>query len=229
MLLRWIFGVILVVVPLVAGAEDPRQITVQGEGSVEVVPDMATLSLGVVTEGDSAREAIDDNTRAMADVLARLTAEGIDGRDLQTSNFSVSPRFDYNSNPGRNRITGFVAQNMLTVRVRDLDRLGEILDVVASDGANVFNGLRFGLQAPDPARDLARKAAVEEGRRLAALYAEAAGVTLGPLQTLSDVQIQSRGPVMMMQFERAASSDPVPIAEGELTYQAQVTMVYAIE
>ncbi len=212
------------------GDEHERHLTVTGVGLVEVVPDMATVRLGVTSEARGAREAIDENSRAMAAVLERLRAAEIEDRDIQTSNFSVSPRYDYNRQSGEApRITGFVAQNMVAIRVRDLDRLGAILDEVARDGANSFNGLSFGLQDRTPAEDAARLAAVDEARRKAELYAGAAGVSLGPVVTLSESVGASPQPMMMAEQSMRAASDAVPVAAGELAVSARVTIVYAIE
>lgn len=237
MALKWIWiAAFLALAGAGAGAagaqetgDDTRRITVVGDGSVDTPPDMATISLGVVTEARGAREAIDENSRAMEAVLGRLRAAGIEERDLQTAGFSVSPRFDYSSRPQPAEITGFVAQNTLTVRIRDLSRLGGILDEVARDGANSFQGLSFGLREPGPAEDAAREAAVAEARRKAELYAAAAGVTLGDLMRLSEESFGGPQPMMMAQAEMRMSSDEVPVAAGEVTVSARVTLVYAIE
>lgn len=206
--------------------EDTRRVTVSGVGTVEAVPDMATISLGVTTDAPGAREAIDANSRAMAGVLERLSTLDVAKRDIQTQGFSVSPRWENRSNQ-QPRITGFVAQNRVMVRVRDLAALGGILDTVARDGANSFNGLSFGLQEPGPAQDEARRAAVSEARRKAELYAEAAGVTLGPLMQLGEADFAAQ-PMPMARAEMAMVSDAVPVAAGELSITARVTLVYAI-
>ncbi|MDU8943080.1 SIMPL domain-containing protein [Ovoidimarina sediminis] len=221
----------LVSLPLLGFAQEAeRRLTVTGEGRIEAVPDMATISLGVTAEARTAGEAIRANSRAMDAVLERLRAAGIEDRDLQTSNFSVHPRWERaNSSNAAPRIAGFVAQNMLTVRVRDLSVLGETLDAVAQDGANSFSGLSFGLQDPEPVRDQARVAAVAEARRKAALLAEAAGVTLGPLLSIDEADGGGRPPIMMEMAEaRMSSADAVPVAAGELSMTARIRLVYAI-
>lgn len=230
MSLKWIWIVAFAALsgPVLA-QDETRLLTVVGEGRVEVAPDMATVTLGVTTEAEGAREAIDGNSRAMAAVLKRLQEAGIAERDLQTANFSVSPQFDYSRNDGPGVITGFVAENSVMVRVRDLAALGGILDAVARDGANSFRGLQFGLQDPVPAEDEARKAAVAEARRKAALYASAAGVTLGEIVTIGEDMGVAPGPMMMQAEMRMAASDQVPVAAGEVTVTARVTLVYAIE
>lgn len=226
----WIvFTVLLMAAAPATAQDDARHITVTGEGVVDARPDMATIRLGVTTEARGAREAIDDNSKAMAGVLARLDGLGIAERDMQTANFSVQPRWSrgsYSSGEGQ-KIEGFVAYNMLVVRVRDLDRLGEVLDAVTRDGANTFDGLRFGLQDPGPTDDEARRLAAQDGKRKAELYAEAAGVTLGPLVRI-DEQGAGGGPGPMMMAEARMASDAVPVAAGEVTVTAQVRMIYEI-
>ncbi len=229
MALKWMWIAVLACLPCAALAEGARQITVVGEGRVDSAPDMATVTLGVTTEAKGAREAIDENSRAMAAVLTRLKEAGIAERDLQTSDFSVWPRYDNRSLPaGTQGIAGFVVQNTVLVRVRDLDGLGGILDAVARDGANRFQGLSFGLQDPGPAEDAARKAAVTEARRKAALYAEAAGVALGDLVTLSEEMSAGPGPVMMQAEMLRSASNEVPVASGEVSVTARVVLVYEI-
>ena len=208
--------------------EQPRVIIVSGEGRAEAIPDMASLRLGVVTEAEVAGEAIAANSEAMAQVLDRLTGLGIADRDLQTSSFSVSPRYSDSSNGGRREIVGYAVSNLLTVRVRDLGRLGEVMDAVAQDGANRFDGLSFGLQDPDKALEQARLLAVADGRAKAELFAEAAAVSLGELLTLSEAGATPR-PLSMARAEMAMDSAPVPIAQGEIEVSASVTLTYAIE
>ena len=122
-------------------------ITVTGEGVIEAVPDVATVMIGVTTQGATAAEALASNTTALNAVLARLTAAGIAPRDMQTSNLSLNPNWTgYDS--ATPTISGYVASNMLTVRVRALDSLGSVLDAAVADGANTLNGLTFGLADP---------------------------------------------------------------------------------
>lgn len=207
-----------------AVAQDQRVITTTGIGTVEAPPDMATLRLGVTHEAPEAAAAMTATSEGVAAVLSRLEAAGIEGRDMQTDQLSLQPVWsDYNSET--RRITGFLATNMLTVRVRDLESLGQVLDLVIGDGANAFNGLSFGLQEPKPAQDAARAAAVGDALDRAQQLAEAAGVTLGPIQSISEQGGVARP--QMMEMAAARSSD-VPIASGELTVSAQVNIVFAI-
>ena len=112
------------------------------------------------------------------------------------------------------------------VRIRDFTLLGGILDQVITDGANDLNGLQFGIQEPDPLVDAARQAAVADGIAKAQLLAGAAGVTLGPVQSISEQG--GRPQPMMMEMAAARSSADVPVAAGEVSLRAQVSMVFAI-
>ena len=225
-----VFGILLLVFLVnPVWADVPlRQITVTGQGVVEAVPDMATITVGVTTEAKTAADALGMNSTATAAVLGRLGALGIDGRDLQTNNLSLSPRWNNRSSTvaALPEIVGFVATNTITVRVRDLPMLGVVLDTVVREGANTFHGLRFGLQEPRPAKDEARKQAVEDAIAKATLYAQAAGVVLGDVLSISEGR-EAAQPYAGAEMVRMASS-AVPIAEGEVSIGATVTMVFAI-
>ncbi|MDW3222409.1 MAG: SIMPL domain-containing protein [Paracoccaceae bacterium] len=221
------FLAVMLLVAGTAAAEDARVITTNGQGSVETVPDMATIRLGVTHEDANASNAMAATSEGVGAILRRLSEAGIAPRDMQTDNISLQPVW---SNRGSNnntpaKITGFVASNTLTVRVRDLEALGGILDLVVSDGANTFNGLSFGLQEPKPAQDAARAQAVRDAIDRAQQLADAAGVTLGPIQSISE---QGRvGRPQMMEMAAARQMD-APVAAGELTVTAQVGIVFAI-
>lgn len=207
-----------------------RQIAVVGEGRVEAVPDMATVSIGVIAQAKTGAEALAKNTAKMEYVLVQLKDAGILRKDLQTSNLSLSPRWDNSSSSGSEQpmISGFVASNTLSVRVRDLDKLGEVLDAVVQNGANTFHGLQFGLQEPQPARDAARQDAVADARRKAELYAAAAGVTLGKVMTISEAAGRGINPVMRTMGADMMQSRAVPVEQGELSVTASITVVFEI-
>jgi uncharacterized protein len=208
-------------------AEDAMapMITVTGEGVVEATPDVATLSIGVTTQGATAAEALTANSAAMDAVVARLTAAGIEGRDMQTSNLSLGPDYSrYDSSTGVPPST-YVASNMLTVRVRALDTLGKVLDAAVTDGANTLNGLTFGLADPAPVLNEARKEAVADARAKAELLAAAAGVKLGRVVSISEAAV---GAEPMPMFRADASAGKVPVQGGELGLSANVTIFYEI-
>lgn len=211
--------------PFSAPAFAEALVTVTGEATVEAAPDMATISLGVTTEGQTAAEAMTANSKALQAVVERLKAAGIEDRDLQTSNLSLNPNwvgYDSGSTP---KIAGYVASNMLNVRVRALDGLGSVLDASIADGANTLNGISFELAQPRPALDEARKAAVADARARAALLIEAAGGTLGKIVSITENSGYS-SPMPMFKSDAAAAQ--VPVAAGQIGLSASVTISFEI-
>lgn len=204
----------------------PRTITVTGEASVARPPDMATVMIGVTSVADTAAGALAANSADMQAVIERLKASGVGAGDLQTTGLSVNPNWSsYSSSSSRNKIDGFTATNMLTVGIRDLDALGAVLDAVVADGANTLNGVTFGLVDPRPALDEARREAVSDARARAEVIAAAAGVTLGDLVSVSEGGSFGGGPAPMYRADSAS----VPIERGEVSYQANVTLVWELE
>lgn len=204
-----------------------RVITVTGRGQSLAQPDVATITVGVSHRDKSAQVAMDLVSEGVAAILAQLAADGIEPRDMQTRRLELRPLRSNSSSISKNgpEISGFSASNQVMVRVRDLDRLGEILGAVLESGANEFNGLSLGVADPAPLADAARRAAVADAMARAALLADAAGVALGPVQTISD---QSGAPRPQMMEAAAARSGGVPVAGGEVSVEASVTMVFAI-
>lgn len=211
-----------------AWAQETPQVTITGEGRVEAAPDMATFTVGVTSQADTAKAAMDRTSAGVEALLATLAQAGVEPRDIQTTGLSLNPNWNHRSDgSGPPRIEGFTAANNVTVRVRALDSLGGVLDEVLESGANTFNGLSFGLQDPAPVEDEARRAAVEDARRKAGLYASAAGVTLGRVISITEAQAQG-GPQPMYRMEAAMASDSMPVAAGELSVTAEVTITWEI-
>ena len=210
-------------------AEEMARITVTGEGRVDSPPDVASLTIAVVTEGASAVEALAENSARLASVLARLRGEGIAERDLQTSGLSLEPQWIYPEEDGANpRIVAYRVENGLMVRMRDLDRLGAVLDLVVADGANSFRGLAFGLDDPAPALDSARAAAVADARRKAEVIAQAAGVALGPVVEITEQGGYAVPRQEMLRMAPSMADAAVPIAAGEVSFAANVTVVWSL-
>ncbi len=207
-------------------ADTPR-LTVTGEGAVAGRPDMATITLGVTTEAATAAEAMAGNSEKLGRVLQRLKEAGLEDRDLQTSGLSLNPNWTQSPEGEAPRIAGYVASNMLTVRVRALDRLGAVLDQAVQDGANTLQGVSFGLVDPQPAMDEARRKAVARAQARARLLTEAAGVQLGPILEIREGGDGYQPPMPM--YREAAMDAPVPVAEGEIETTAQVTLVYELK
>jgi hypothetical protein len=212
---------------LPAAAEPPvPQITVTGEGRVDVVPDLATLSLGVTTLGKTAAAAMAANSAALEKVLANLAAAGIAPRDIQTSGLSLTPNWSGYDTSAPPKIDGYTATNLVTVRVRAIDTLGTVLDAAIQDGANTLQGLTLGTQNPDPLLMEARAKAVADARARAETLAGAAGVTLGRLLSVAE-NTAFGAPAPLYRME-AASADAVPVATGEVSLAATVTMTWEI-
>lgn len=205
-----------------------RQISVSGQGSVEAAPDMATISIGVTHQSDVAGDAMAQTSDAVIAMLERLEGMGVLPKDVQTQNLSLNPVWSNKPSDQGNirQITGYVASNSLSVQVRDLSRLGTIMDAVITDGANDFNGLRFSIQDADPLMAQARAAAVKDAMDKAQQLSEAAGVSLGPVLKIDEGGRVS-GPMPMMDAVRM-SAEAMPIATGEVSVSATVQMIFAI-
>lgn len=203
-------------------------VSVSGEGSVDVVPDMATLWIGVATRADTAGAALSANAEAMNAVIAKLTEAGIEARDLQTSSLSLQPDWDsrksYSSGGGSDDVP-FLAQNQLSVRIRAIDRVGEIVDLAVAEGGNTVNGLSFGLQDQQSAMDQARKLALADALRKAGLYAGELGMNLGAVQSISEGGFVDSAP---MYRRDAAMGSSTPVVAGEISVSASVSVVVGL-
>ncbi|WP_136439262.1 SIMPL domain-containing protein [Pacificoceanicola onchidii] len=225
-----LFAVLALSLPLSAAAEDAptRTLTVSGQGTVTAVPDMARLSLGARALDKTALGAMNQTSETLEAVLARLTELGLDPRDVQTSALRLDQRWRNGSLSKGQEFEGYEASNMLTIRVRDLDRLGDVLQAVLDDGANSLANLQFDVADPRPLQDEARRAAVRDAMDKARLYAGAAGVRLGPVLSITDSaspMVASRD-MPVVAFAEAAR---VPVAAGEITLRGQVTIVFGLE
>ena len=209
----------------------PRLIAVSGLGEVKTRPDMATISTGVVSEAATAKEALAKNNAAMAAVIAALKNAGVAEDDIQTSDFSVSPKYPpYQPNQTTApRIVGYTVSNQVTAQVKDLAKLGTILDTLVQAGSNQINGISFGLNEPKAKLDEARKKAVADARAKAELYAEAAGVSLGKVIQISESTAVIPMPMYKMEARAQAADASVPIAAGQQTVAANVSITYEIQ
>jgi hypothetical protein len=217
--------------PALADDDKPlRTISLSGHGEVRMAPDLAIVTVGVTSSAATAREALDANTKSMEGVMAALKGAAIELRDIQTSNFSVNPRYDYGQNNAQPpKVIGYDVSNNVTVTVRKLDSLGAVLDQVVSSGSNQINGVMFQVSKPETATDEARKLAVADAQRKAKVYADASGVALGPIMSLSEGG-GYRPPVPVYKTMRAeAVSADVPIAQGEQAIAVDVNITWEIK
>jgi uncharacterized protein len=204
------------------------RIVVIGEGSVSVPPDYAQIRSGVTTRAKTAKEAADTNSKAMSAVTASLLESGIAQKDIQTSQFSIQPVYASPEPRTEPKLSGYSASNQVTVKVHQISKLGEILDRLVTAGATDVGNIHFLLTDPSKALDQAREAAVADARRKAELYARASGLTLGRVVWITEDPGYSPPMPMKALAAPAARAASVPIAIGEDTLQARVTIGFDI-
>ena len=206
----------------------PPSITVAGTGESHGKPDFAQVQVGVVTEAPTAAEALKKNNEAMSQLIVMIRKRGIEDRDLQTTQFNVSPRYKYDKNQQEPpKIAGYQVTNEVRVKVRNLLALGAFLDETVSLGANQVRGISFGVAEPAQLMDEARRKAIADAQHRARVYAEAAGLKLGKPIRIDEQAGGRPGPYPVARMEAAAAS-AVPVAPGEQTFSVTVTVSYAI-
>jgi uncharacterized protein YggE len=205
-------------------------LNLSASGEVRVEPDLATINFGVVTEAPTAAEAMRLNAERMTQVVAALRRAGINEREIQTSGLNLSAQYDYVQNEPP-RLRGYQANNRVTARILDLDDVGTTADAVVAAGVNQIDGISFGLVDPTESENRARVEAVRALQSKAQLYAQALGVQLSGIRSLTEGGGYSPPPPMPMYAARAqmASADAsTPVASGELTVRVDIAGVYDI-
>jgi uncharacterized protein YggE len=202
-----------------------RSVTVSATGQVAVAPDMARISTGIVSEAETAREALQRNSAAMKKVVDGIKANGIDAKDIQTSNFNVEPRYEQARDGRPPHIAGYRATNQVRFAVRDLSRVGELLDLVITLGANQAGGVSFQVSNAETLKDEARRQAMANALRRARLLAEAAGASVGEVLTITE-DVSVAGPRPMA--GRALAAEAVPIEPGSQVLEARVEVTWAL-
>jgi uncharacterized protein len=209
-----------------------RTISVNGTGKVYLTPDIAYVTIGVHTENKDAAQAVAQNNAQSVKVKEALTGMGVDAKDIQTSNFSIYPQQQYDQTGKPTGEINYVVDNQLYVTVRDLEKIGDLLDTVVKAGANNIYGIQFDVADRSKAQSEARKLAVADAQAQAQELAQAAGVTLGPVQTISTSSSQTPVPVYekgMGGGAAVAAPATVPVSAGQMVLQADVYMVFAIQ
>ena len=205
--------------------DDDRTVSVSATGSVVADADIAYISTGVVTEAASAREALNQNTAAMAKLIEQLKGSGIQEKDIQTVSLNVEPRYTQPKGGQRPAIDGYRVLNQVRLTVRDVKRLGDVLDKAVDVGANQINSISFDVANAETLRDDARKQAIANARRRAELYAQAAGAQLGPVLRISE----SGGGFSPMPGERQAMMRAsVPVEPGTRKLEVSVEVTYEL-
>jgi len=201
----------------------PR-ISVSGEASVSVPPDLAEVEAGVTSDAKTAREASETNNATMGKLLLALKAAGIDAKDIQTSRLALQPQNAPNRT-GPPAIAGYRASNRVTVRLHDVAKVANTIDMLVSAGANDIGGINFMVSQASKLLDDARTQAVADARRKAEIYAKAAGVTLGAPLNISE----GGAAIPMFRAKVASAMAPTPVAQGEETLSVTVNVTWAIK
>lgn len=216
--------------PAIAADQPSPRIQVSGEGEAALKPDLAVLTLSVMREADSAREAMSAANQAMEAVIAAMKEAGISARDLQTAGLQINPRYEakkHDDGSQTSEIAAYQVANTLTVRVRDIAAVGAVLDQAVTLGVNQGGGILFGNEDPSSALTQARTAAVKDAIAKAGTLAAAAGVELGPIVEISEQAYNPRPMPYMARAEMAAGA--APVEAGENAYRVQVNVTFGID
>lgn len=215
--------------PALAQTVSPPAISVTGEATVSATPDLAQIDGGVTSEAKTARDASEANNAAMGKVLLALKGAGLDEKDYQTSRLSLQPMFaaNYKSSDRASGITGFRASNRVTVKVRDVAKVANVIDVLVGAGANEIGGIHFTVTQASKVLDEARDKAFADARRKAEIYAKAAGVTLGDPISISEEG--AAAPVFRSKMAAPMAANAAPVAPGEETLSVTVGVTWAIK
>ena len=220
--------------------EKPRRrtISVSGQGKISAPPNVAEISVGVVTKASTAHEALTANSGQMGALQALLKERGVASKDIQSTQISVQPEYSQPTptRPGQAqresepKIIGYQIQNMVRITTRDLSKLGVLLDATVEVGANEMNGIGFRIDEPDTLLDAARKEAMSDARRKAELMAGEAGMVVGSPITIRDESSPDPSPRMIGGFRAmTASAMTVPVAAGEQLLGVTVHVVYVLK
>jgi len=210
-----------------ADQPDKRTLSLSATGAVKTTPDKVNITTGVTTEGQTARDALDKNSEAMSKVMDGLKDAGIAPKDTQTTNFSVSPIYERQKEGRAAFITGYRVTNSVHITVHDRTKLGDVLDTAVSLGANQIGSISFGVSEPEALKDEARKLAMHNAIANAKLYAEAAGVELGPVLSITEEE----GGYIPRYAEAAAPramAMAVPIEAGTATVQVKIRVTWEL-
>lgn len=209
---------------------EPATITVDGEGKIVALPDLATINLGVQTENKEVATAQKENTEKMNKIIEAIKAQGVKPADIQTTNYQINPQYDYRD--GSTKLRGYIVTQNLTLSIRDLSKLGYILEIAGSLGANQVGGLNFTVDKPDNFKNEARQKAIINARAKAERLAASLGVRLGAIRNFNESGINP--PIFYSKIEAfgvgGGPESPVPsIEEGSLEINSHVTIVYEIK
>lgn len=212
------------------GYQQPSTINVTGVGQVSLAPEMAYVYIGVQSQAENVAQALNDNNTKAQAIAQALRELGIEEKDIQTSSFNIYPQQQFGPT-GEVTSTVYNVNNTVYVTVRNLDILGQMLDVTVRAGANSINGINFDVsqESKDKAVADARKLAVDSARAQAQALADAAGVTLGSLQTMSAYTTGQPVQIYEAKGGFAMDASQVPISAGQINIRVDVNAAYLIQ
>jgi hypothetical protein len=205
-------------------------VVASGDAVVKRTPDRAWVTVTAESRAKTPREAQKLNADAMSAVLQKLRGAGLSADAIQTRAYDLQPEYDYNE--GRQRLRGYLARNSVEVRVDELARVGELLEIAVTAGATSVGGVRFDLKDRDGAEREALRLAVDDARKRADAAASGAGMKVQRIVRIQEQRAQVIPPPrpFMMESRAAASADAAPpVAPGELEIRAAVTLTAAIK
>lgn len=210
--------------------EERPALFVSADAEVRVAPDRAHLSVAVETRGRTSQQAGAENARIQTAVIGAIRRQGIESSQLQTRAAQVSPEYEYPSEGGRPRVTGYVARNEIVIEVRDLTKIGGLIDAALAQGATNISGPNFSLADPDSSRRVALDLAVRKALADARVMALAAGVRVGNVLELTSESTSAMPMAEMSQVRMRVAADaaPTPIETGLITVRSSVRLKLAI-
>ena len=210
-----------------APASDGTLLSVSSRAEAGKAPDIATFSAGVVTQAADGNAALRQNAEQMNRVLAAIKAAGVADKDVQTSGISLNPQYRYEENQPP-RITGYQASNTVNVKLREVAKMGKVLDALVASGANQVNGPSFGIDDPEPLYDRARLDALKAARARAETYAGALGVRVRRIVSISEGGAAMPSPMPRMAMMKAEAYDSTPVAAGESSVSVNLDVVFEL-
>ena len=206
---------------------DGTLLSVAANAQASRVPDVATISAGVVTQAVDGNAAMRQNAEQMAKVMAAIKAAGITEKDIQTSGINLSPQYRYVENEAP-RITGFQASNTVNLKVRDIAKLGKVLDALAAQGSNQINGPSFEIDQPEPVYDEARLAALQKAQARAETYAKSLGLQVRRIVSIAEGGGGNFQPMPMMAMARGKAEMDTQVSPGETTLSVNLDVVFEL-
>ncbi len=209
-------------------SRDGTLLSVSAQAESKRVPDVATISAGVVTQAADANGAMRANAAQMDKVMAQIKAAGVAERDIQTSGVNLNPQYKYveNQNP---TIIGYQASNNVNLKIRDIGKLGKVLDALVASGANQINGPTFEIDQPEPVYDEARRAALDKAEARAQMYAKALDMQVRRIVSISEGGgFHPPVPMPMMARAQAKGEADTAISPGETTLSVSLDVVFEL-